>query len=119
MVNRKLYKTICADPPWSINQKGARGAIQHYDLMSLQQIKNMPVGDLAEENAACWLWVTNSTIDEGYDVLRAWGFTPKSILTWFKFRPQLGLGNYLRNDTEHVILSIKGKMPIAVHNQPS
>ena len=119
MPNTKLYKTIMADPPWSTNQKGARGAIQHYDLMSLQQIKNMPVGDLAEENAACWLWVTNSTIDEGYDVLRAWGFTPKSILTWFKFRPQLGLGMYLRNDTEHVLLGVKGKMPIAVRNQPS
>lgn len=113
------YKCIVADPPWSRNQKGARGACRHYALMSLEKIKNMPVGDLAEENAVCWLWVTNSTIDDGYDVLRAWGFEPKSILTWFKFRPQLGLGLYLRNDTEHIILGVKGKMPIAVHNQPS
>ena len=117
---KKLYKTIMADPPWSKNQKGAgRGAISHYNLMELNEIKKMPIGELAEENSVCWLWVTNSTIDDGYDVLREWGFEPKSILTWFKFRPQLGLGNYLRNDTEHVLLGTKGKMPIAVKNQPS
>ncbi len=115
----KKYKTIMADPPWSKNQKGARGAQKHYNLMSMKQIMELPVGDFAEENSVCWLWVTNSTIDEGYDVLRRWGFEPKSILTWFKFRPQLGLGIYLRNDTEHVILGIKGKMPIHVKNQPS
>ena len=115
----KLFKTIIADPPWDINQTGNFGAINHYDLMTLDRIKAMPVGDLAEENAVCWLWVTNSTMDVGHDVLRAWGFEPKSILTWAKFRPQPGLGNYLRNVTEHVILGIKGKFPIAVKNQPS
>ncbi|MCL1976236.1 MAG: MT-A70 family methyltransferase [Firmicutes bacterium] len=115
----KGYVSIVADPPWMKNQRGVRGAASKYQLMPLNQIKNMPVGDLATENAVCWLWVTNSTIDDGYDVLRAWGFEAKSILTWFKFRPQLGLGMYLRNDTEHVLLGVKGKMPIGVKNQPS
>lgn len=113
------YAMLAVDPPWSKNQKGTRGAQKHYNLMSMEEILNLPVGDLTEDNAVCWLWVTNSTIDEGYDVLRKWGFEPKSILTWFKFRPQLGLGMYLRNDTEHVLLGVKGKMPIQVHNQPS
>lgn len=118
--NRNMrYDMLVADPPWSKNQKGARGAQKHYDLMSMDEILNLPVGDLTKDNAVCWLWVTNSTINEGYDVLRKWGFDPKSILTWFKFRPQLGLGVYLRNDTEHVLLGVKGKMPIQVHNQPS
>ena len=119
MGTKKLYQCIVADPPWSKNQKGKYGAIQHYDLMTTEQIKAMPVGSLAADNAACWVWVTNSTIYEGYEVLRSWGFEPKSILTWFKFRPQLGLGMTLRNDTEHVLLGIKGKLPIAVHNQQS
>lgn len=119
-MRKKLYTTIVADPPWDINQKGKRGACIHYDLMSLERIKAMPVGDLAAENAVCWLWMTNSVlVQTGSEVLRAWGFEPKSILTWFKFRPQLGLGQYLRNDTEHVILGVKGKMPINVKNQPS
>lgn len=116
---KKRYSMVVADPPWSRNQKGARGAEKHYALMSLDEIMNLPVGDLAAENSVCWLWVTNSTIDDGYDVLRKWGFEPKAILTWFKFRPQLGLGIYLRNDTEHVLLGTRGKMPIHVKNQPS
>jgi N6-adenosine-specific RNA methylase IME4 len=116
---KNRYSMIVADPPWSRNQKGARGAQMHYDLMSLDEILNLPVKDLAAENSVCWLWVTNSTIDDGYDVLRKWGFEPKAILTWFKFRPQLGLGVYLRNDTEHVLLGTRGKMPIHVKNQPS
>ncbi len=117
--NETLYSMVVADPPWSKNQKGARGAQKHYNLMSLEAIMNLPVGELTEDNSVCWLWVTNSTIDEGHAVLRKWGFEPKSILTWFKFRPQLGLGVYLRNDTEHVLLGVKGKMPIHVHNHPS
>ena len=74
------YKTILADPPWNIQQKGkSRGAIKHYNLMTLDRIKAMPISDLVEENAHCWLWVTNATLEAGYDVLRAWGFTPRSI----------------------------------------
>ena len=87
--------------------------------MSMTEIFNLPVGDFAAEDAVCWLWVTNSTMNEGHEVLRRWGFEPKAILTWFKFRPQLGLGRYLRNDTEHVVLGVKGKMPIHVKNQVS
>ena len=119
MSEQRKFQCIAVDPPWAKNQRGARGASQYYPVMDLKQILNLPVGDLAEDNAVCWLWVTNTTIDEGYDVLRKWGFEPKSILTWFKFRPSLGLGMTLRNDTEHVLLGIKGKLPIAVHNQPS
>lgn len=115
----KKYVSIIADPPWSKNQRGARGACQHYDLMKLEDIINMPVGDLAADNAACWLWVTNSNIDEGHLVLREWGFEPKSIMTWIKFRPGLALGHTLRNNSEHALLGIKGKLPINVKNQPS
>ena len=39
--NSKKYKTILADPPWDINQRGNYGAIKHYDLMSLERIKAM------------------------------------------------------------------------------
>ena len=110
------YKTILADPPWDIQQKGkSRGAIKHYNLMSLDRIKAMPIADLVEENAHCWLWVTNATLEAGYDVLRAWGFTPRSIYTWVK--PRLGLGVYLRNCTEHLLLGTRGKAPIQYKGQ--
>ena len=47
-VNKK-YKTILADPPWDINQKGNYGAVHHYNLMTLDQIKAMPVSDLGHD----------------------------------------------------------------------
>jgi len=113
----KRYRTILADPPWDIQQRGGLGASQHYDLMRLEQIKQMPVADLATEDAHLWLWVTNATLRQGYDVAEAWGFTVRSPLTWIKFR--LGLGNYLRNSTEHLLFATKGKAPVQFKGQPT
>ena len=53
----KKYRTILADPPWDINQRGKRGASRYYSLMSLEEIKAMPVADLCEENAHLYLWI--------------------------------------------------------------
>ena len=112
---KKLYKTILVDPPWDILQKGGYGAAHHYKLMTLEEIKAMPVSDLTEPDAHCWLWVTNGTLRYGYEVLESWGFTPRSILTWVK--PRLGLGNYLRNSTEHLLLGTRGKAPVQFKGQ--
>lgn len=111
------YKTILADPPWDVQQKGALGAIQHYDLMTLDRIKAMPIADLAEDDAHLWLWVTNATLRDGFDVMEAWGFTPRSPLTWVK--PRLGLGQYLRNASEHLLFGTRGRAPVAYRAQPT
>jgi len=113
----KLFKTLMADCPWSHNQFGGYGAINHYDLMTLDQIKSMPVSDLCEENAHCWLWVTNGTMEHGLEVLKAWGFTYRTTFTWIK--PRLGLGVYLRNCTEHVLFATRGKAPVLFKAQPN
>lgn len=106
---------VIVDPPWDIQQKGNYGAVKHYNLMTLEQIKALPMGSLCAENAHCWLWVTNATMEVGFKVLRAWGFEPRSIFTYFK--PRLGLGVYLRGMTEHILLGTKGKAPVRVKNQ--
>lgn len=113
----RTFKTILADPPWDVQQKGALGAASHYNLMTLDAIKAMPVADLAAADAHLWLWVTNATLRAGYDVMEAWGFTPRSPLTWIK--PRLGLGNYLRNATEHLILGTRGNAPVLFKAQPT
>jgi len=111
------FRTILADPPWDIQQKGDRGAERHYKLMNLDRIKAMPVDALAEDDAHLWLWVTNATLRDGYDVAEAWGFTVRSPLTWVKFR--LGLGAYLRNSTEHLLFATRGKAPVRFRSQPT
>ena len=113
----KRYPTILADPPWDIQQKGNYGAINHYRLMTLQQIKSLPVADLAADDAHLWLWTTNAALESAYQVVRAWGFTPRSLMTWTK--PRLGLGVYLRNCTEQVIFATRGRAPIQFRSQPT
>jgi N6-adenosine-specific RNA methylase IME4 len=85
--------------------------------MSLDRIKAMPVGEMVEDDAFLWLWVTNATLRHGYEVAEAWGFTVRAPLTWIKFR--LGLGHYLRNATEHLLLATRGKAHVLVKNQPT
>ena len=109
------FRTILADPPWDTHQRGPLGASRHYDLMTLDQIRGLPVAQLAQPDAHLWLWVTNATLRAGYDLAEAWGFTPRSPLTWIK--PRFTLGNYLRNATEHLILATRGRAPW--HTTPS
>lgn len=117
---RPKYDVLLADPPWDVEQKGKkRGAEKHYRLMSLDDIKGMgdAIQSVTAENSHCWLWVTNATLRHGYDVLEAWGYTPRSVLTWCK--PRFTLGNYLRNSTEHVLFGTKGKAPVGFRSQPT
>jgi N6-adenosine-specific RNA methylase IME4 len=113
----KKYRTILADPPWDVGQRGSLGAEQHYPLMTVEQIKAMPIADLALNDSWLWLWVTNATLRVGYDVMESWGFTPRSPLTWIK--PRLGLGQYLRNSTEHLILGTRGRIKVNFRSQPT
>ena len=114
------YSTILADPPWSTNQKGGtnvRSAESHYPLMSLDRIKAMPVSDLAAENAHLYLWIPNALLQEGLDVIKAWGFTYRSPLYWIK--PRLLLGNYIRNASETCLFATRGKAPVRFNAQPN
>ncbi|MDR1238438.1 MAG: hypothetical protein LBK28_09370 [Propionibacteriaceae bacterium] len=111
------YRTILADPPWDIQQGGSLGAVRHYKLMTLAEIEALPVSDLAEDDAHLWLWTTNAALESAYQVMRTWDFTPRSLMTWTK--PRLGLGNYLRNCTEHLLLGTRGKAPIQFKAQPT
>lgn len=103
------YRTIVADPPWRYASAATKAdASKHYRTMSLGEIFALAdsVRSLAEADAHLWLWTTNALMEEGYDVARAWGFRPLTLLTWCK--PQPGVGYYLRNNTEHCILASRG-----------
>ncbi len=110
------YRTILADPPWGTkNLVGRGGPSDHYPLMPLDTIRALPVGELAEDDAHLWLWVTNSDIFEQISVMEAWGFSYRSCLTWIK--PRFGMGHYLRNQTEHLLLGVRGKAPVQFKGQ--
>ena len=58
----KKYQVIYADPPWAYrvwSKKGSgRSAESHYPTMSMEEIENLPVWELADENCALFLWIT-------------------------------------------------------------
>lgn len=113
----KKYRTILADPPWQRNQTGVRGAASHYAVMPTEQIKAMPVADLAEDNAHLYLWCPNGLLEDALEVIKAWGFTYRSMLVWIK--PRLGLGVYIRNAHETLLFATHGKCPVNFKAQPS
>lgn len=116
----KKFKTILADPPWNINQRGKncnRSAESHYELMPLDSIKAMPVAQLAAENAHLYLWCPNGLIPEALAVITAWKFTFRSPIYWIK--PRLGLGNYIRNASETLLFATRGKAPVKFRSQPN
>ena len=79
----KKYKIIYADPPWAYrtwSQKGkGRSAERHYSTMSIEEIKALPVGKLADKDCALFMWITFPLLHEAMDVLEAWGFSYKSV----------------------------------------
>lgn len=104
------YRTIVADPPWSPNSNGKANPRKHYDVMTTDAICQIPVGEMAADDSYLWCWVINAMVEDGYRVVRSWGFTPISLLTWCK--PQPGVGVYVRNNTEHAVLARRGRPPV-------
>lgn len=126
------YSTIVADPPWPYSGAGPVGAggrgynneaIQvsasnRYDLMPVEEIESLLPTSLLDDNAHLYLWTTNSFMDEAYDVARAWGFVPKTIITWVKVMadipssPSMKAGYYFRGATEHCLFGVRGSLAL-------
>ncbi len=110
-----LFQTIVADPPWAYENEATRAAAEdHYPTMTIDELCAMPVAQRAAENAHLYLWVTNPMLEVAFRVVRAWGFEYKTLLTWVK--PQMGLGNYFRGCTEHVMFAVRGSLPVQQHD---
>jgi N6-adenosine-specific RNA methylase IME4/ParB-like chromosome segregation protein Spo0J len=116
------FRVIIADPPWAYEKRVAdpshRTALP-YSEMDVQAIceyhKAWPKGFVHKQGAILWLWTTNAHMRQAYDVVDAWGFKPKTILTWFKHK--MGTGDWLRGQTEHCIMAIRGKPTVTLTNQ--
>ncbi len=114
----KKYSVIYCDPPWAYrvwSKKGSgRSAESHYSTMSLEDIKALPVGDLADKDCALFMWITFPLLNEAFNVLDAWGFTYKSVaFVWVKQNkktPSLfwGMGYWTRANAELCIIATKG-----------
>lgn len=90
---------VFVDPPWYYsnrwvkrkNGKGLNtfgpGAAGRYPVMKTAELGALPIGELGATNSLCLLWVTGPYLvtGEAAQVMRAWGWEPKTILyTWVK-----------------------------------
>ncbi len=108
------YRTIVADPPWGYEGYSPpwRTAVaDHYPLMTLEEIKALPVRDLADKQCHLYLWATLPLMEDAYEVVREWGFKPSTVITWCKAGP--GLGGGWRGNTEHLIVARRGSLSFA------
>lgn len=122
------YSTILADPPWQFQNMTGKMAPEHkrllrYPTMELKDIKALPIPSLAAPNSHLYLWVPNALLQEGLDVMAAWGFTYKSNLVWYKIRKDggpdwRGVGFYFRNVTEIVVFGVRGEEPKSTFSPP-
>ena len=114
----KKYSTIYADPPWRFQNRRGKVAPEHkrlnrYETMSLENIKKIPVSEIAAEKSHLYLWVPNALLPDGLAVMKAWGFEYKSNLIWEKVRKDgepdgRGVGFYFRNVTEILLFGVRG-----------
>jgi N6-adenosine-specific RNA methylase IME4 len=91
--------------------------------MTIEDIKAMPIADLAAKD--CWLilWTTQPHAELAFEVMRAWGFKYSSMFQfWVKLNPRAasaiwltlqdffrGMGFTTRKNVEFMILARRGK----------
>lgn len=113
---------LIADPPWKFSDRlpgKGRGAAKHYDVLDLDGIKNFPLPELADD---CYLfmWRVSAMVEEAYEVVRAWGFTPKAEIVWDKKtktgKEHFGMGHHVRASHESCIIAVRGRPKVKVRN---
>jgi N6-adenosine-specific RNA methylase IME4 len=106
------YRTIVADPPWPYAGASApwrNSVADHYPLLDLDTIADLPVSALSAKDAHLYVWAVLPSLEDAFWLARAWGFRPSTMLTWCKQGPGLGAG--YRGNTEHLIVARRGNAP--------
>lgn len=111
----KKYQIIYADPPWHYRYRLGNGiAENHYPTMSIEELKVLPINELADKDCALFLWITCPMLNEAWEIIEAWGFTYKTVaFAWVKVnaagdRLHMGMGWWTRANVELCLLATKG-----------
>jgi N6-adenosine-specific RNA methylase IME4 len=111
------FDLIMVDPPWAFalrSDKGeAKSAQAKYACMTLDEIKALPVGQLARGDAYLWLWATHPMLPQAIDVMAAWGFGFTTSGVWVKTtatgKLAFGTGYVLRSASEPFLIGKFGR----------
>lgn len=127
----KKYQIIYADPPWSFSSgirssKKIDGVYQYYtpdttvgdgkykSVMKAQDILNLPVESIADDDCVLFLWTTDAHLTLALDVIKAWGFTYRTIAFVWNKKEKSGkqvcyFGKWTMKGTEICLLGARGK----------
>lgn len=102
------YQCIVIDPPWNYGTEynsGTRRVASPYPEIPTEELKkfNLP----ADKNCILWLWTTHKFLPDAFELMKIWDFEYKLTFVWDK--QKMGMGSWLRCQTEFCLLGIKGK----------
>jgi N6-adenosine-specific RNA methylase IME4 len=107
------YATIVADPPWDITTgppfaSGGPSNVMTYPVMDVDAIAALEPP--AAEDAHLYLWTVNAYVPAAYEIARAWGFEPSTLLVWAKAPHGLGPGGTYALTTEYILFARRGAL---------
>ena len=90
-------------------------ADKHYPVMKLDEIKQLPVHNLADQNCYLFLWTTSPFLEKSFEVIKAWGFKYATVgFVWVKMKNDMsevrgdGLGKYTISNAEYCLIARSG-----------
>ena len=116
------YRTIVADPPWRYGRfasgrlpQGAKHdgrprTQMPYPMMSVGEIKALPVESMAADDSHLYLWTTQRYLRDAFDVVDAWGFKYSATLVWAKKPKPTMIGGIYRPSTEFILFARRGSL---------
>lgn len=116
-IPKEKFQTIVIDPPWPV-QKILRDTRPNQDLtldyptMTLEQIGDFPLREMAFKNCHVYLWTTHKFLPDAFDLFEIWGIKYQCLLTWVKnvgFTPFSWMYS-----TEHVLFGAIGSLELLV-----
>lgn len=125
------FSLIAADCPWAPKDTlpgPGRGAAKHYPVMSTDDLCRLQLPPIAKD-AVLLFWRLASMQQDALDVVKAWGFTPKTELVWVKLsasseniatgKLHFGMGRQVRASHETCIIATRGKVQPLNHSTRS
>lgn len=108
------YNVLYIDPPWSYKNKNTggsmkSGAANQYPTMTIEELCNLPIKNIAEKDSVLFLWAVVPLLPEALLVMSSWGYKYKTALFWWKIM-SLGMGYWFRGQVEILLMGVKGKV---------